>query len=261
MNDIRLHTDHLSIGYKSPLAKDLCLNLYAGQVTTLVGGNGIGKSTLLRTLSGDLRSLAGEVFIMDKKLGEISRRMMSKYLSVVDTNTGMSGGLRVHEFVELGRQPYTGVFGLLKGEDHKLCHQAMESTGIDFKANSYMAELSDGERQKAMIARALAQDTPIMFLDEPFSFLDPAARLEIMDMLRQIADDERKAILLSCHDVALSLRMASRLWLFRRDGEILDVAPEEAVRSGALERLYDSEKVRFSSEIGDYVIDKQINIR
>lgn len=250
-----LHTDHLSIGYRHPLATGLCVNLYPGNVTTLVGGNGIGKSTLLRTLSGELLPLAGTVTILDKELTSVSKRQLAKELSVVDTSTGLSGGLRVRQFVELGRQPYTGVFGFLKGEDRDLCELSMQDAGISHKADSYIAELSDGERQKAMIARALAQDTPIMFLDEPFSFLDPAARLEIMDMLNRIATSRNKAILLTCHDVALCLRMASRIWLFLNNGELFDLTPKEAVETGVLERLYESERVRFSPQIGDYMID------
>ncbi|MCM1319438.1 MAG: ABC transporter ATP-binding protein [Muribaculaceae bacterium] len=254
MDNVYLRTAHLCIGYKRPLAMDLSLSLSAGHVTTLVGGNGIGKSTLLRTLTGDLKPLAGSVYIMEQDINTFPKRQLAKELSIVDTSVGMSGGLKVRQFIELGRQPYTGVFGLLKGADHELCCQAMSDTGISHKADSYMAELSDGERQKAMIARALAQDTPIMFLDEPFSFLDPAARLEIMSMLNRIASDKNKAILLTCHDVALCLRMATRLWLFLHDSMLLDLSPPEAIASGVLEGLYASDMVHFSPQIGDYII-------
>lgn len=259
MKEPYIHTDHLSIGYKHPLAKEISVDLYPGHVTTLVGGNGIGKSTLLRTLSGELPPKSGTVQIMGKDVARIPKRQLAKELSVVDTSTGMSGGLRVRQFVELGRQPYTGIFGFLKGEDRDLCECAMRDAGISHKSECYIAELSDGERQKAMIARALAQDTAIMFLDEPFSFLDPAARLEIMDMLNKIASEKRKAILLTCHDVALCLRMASRIWLFLHDGRLLDLTPAEAVAANLLEGLYVSDKVRFSPQIGDYVIDYQNN--
>ncbi|MCM1004786.1 MAG: ABC transporter ATP-binding protein [Prevotella sp.] len=252
-----LQTESLSIGYSSPLAEKLDLSLLEGNVVSLVGGNGIGKSTLMRTLCGELKPIVGEVYILDKKLRNIPRKELAKYISVVSTSSGLTGGLTVQEFVELGRQPYTGVFDMLKGADKEHCRTAMRDTGITYKAGSYIAELSDGERQKAMIARALAQDTPVMFLDEPFSFLDPAARLEIMDMLCSIAKEKRKAVLLTCHDVALSLRMASRIWLFSREGCIYDFTPETAIKSNKLESLYQSERVHFSKELGDYIISKE----
>lgn len=250
-----LHTENLAAGYKKALAENLELVLYPQDVVTLIGGNGVGKSTLMRTLSGDLRPLSGKVQINGKDISQTPRRQLAKEISIVDTYGGMSGGLKVHQLVELGRQPYTGVFGLLKGDDKELCRQAMEQTGILHKQDSFVAELSDGERQKAMIARALAQDTPIMFLDEPFSFLDPPARLEIMDMLKTIAVRKEKAVLITCHDVALCLRMASRLWMFMKEGKILDMTPAQAIHSDALERLYKSEKVHFSPTVGDYVIN------
>lgn len=259
MPDIALHTDNLSIGYKYSIADHLHLDLYSGEVTTLIGANGIGKSTLMRTLCGDLKPLNGNVSILNKSISSISPRQLARKLAIVDTSTGMIGGLRVHECVELGRQPYTGLFGLLQHEDKEKCIKAMEQTGISYKADAYMSELSDGERQKAMIARALAQDTPLLFLDEPFSFLDPAGRLEIMALLTDIANKEHKAILLTCHDVALSLRMANKLWLFLRNGKLLSLTPQEALTSGVLEQLYDSDKVVFSARYGDYIIKKHIN--
>ena len=251
-----IRTENLAIGYKPghSLAASLNLELRDGQVVSLIGGNGVGKSTLMRTLCGEQKPLEGEILIQGQPLSGLSRRRRALLMAWVGTTEGMAGGLTVRQLVELGRQPYTGLLGRLSGPDRELCRWAMEATGIDYKADALLGTLSDGERQKAMIARALAQDTPIILLDEPLSFLDPTGRLEIMDMLCRITREKQKAILLTCHDVALSLRMASRLWLFNRKGQVLDMSPKEAVDSGAMDTLYDNPKVKFSPEIGDYVI-------
>lgn len=256
MDKVFVYTHDMSIGYRreKPLAVHLDLQLRPGQTVSLIGGNGIGKSTLIRTLAGDLRPLSGEIHVMGRPMTRTPRRTLATLISLVDTSTGLFGGLTVHQLVELGRQPYTGLLGILSANDKAICTRAMEATGIAHKANCHMGSLSDGERQKAMIARALAQDTPVIYLDEPFSFLDPSARIEVMDMLCRIARNQEKAILLTCHDVALSLRMANRLWLFSRDGQVADMTPDQATGSGMLDSLYDSECVRFSSELGDFVI-------
>lgn len=255
--DIYMQTHSLSIGYRKlyPLAAGLELRLRAGEVVSLIGSNGIGKSTLMRTLAGDLRPLAGNIELMGDPLTSLSPRQRALRLALVETSAGaMSGGLSVRQFVELGRQPHTGMLGILSDKDKQICSRAMEATGIAHKADAFVSTLSDGERQKAMIARALAQDTPVIFLDEPFSFLDPAARLEVMKMLNDIARGQSKAILLTCHDVALSLRMSSRMWLFTREGSVEDLLPEEALAGDMLDHLYKSENVKFSAQIGDFVI-------
>lgn len=255
--EIYLQTHFLNIGYRKPhpLASGLELSLRAGDVVSLIGSNGIGKSTLMRTLAGDLKPLAGSIELRGEPLTALSPRQRALRLALVETSAGaMSGGLSVRQFVELGRQPHTGLLGILSEADKQICSQAMQATGIAPKSDAFISTLSDGERQKAMIARALAQDTPVIFLDEPFSFLDPAARLEVMKMLTDIARRQSKAILLTCHDVALSLRMSSRMWLFTREGSVEDLLPEEALAGDILDHLYKSENVKFSAQIGDFVI-------
>lgn len=256
MNSEYIRTVDLAIGYKQnkPLASHLELTLTAGETVCLIGGNGIGKSTLMRTLCGELSPLYGDISIMGNSITKISRSKLATLISLAGTEHGMAGGLTVRQLVELGRQPHTGLFGFLHSSDKEICNSAMESTGITHKRDAYVATLSDGERQKAMIARALAQDTPVMYLDEPFSFLDPASRLEIMDMLTDIARKKHKAILLTCHDVALSLRMASRLWMFMHNGSIKSFNAQQAIDSGMLDELYESEIVKFSPQIGDFIV-------
>lgn len=258
VGDVYISTHNLSIGYKpaQPLASNLNLQLNAGDVVALIGSNGIGKSTLMRTLSGMLPPLCGTINVMGKPLASLSRHALATRIAVAYTPTGLSGGMKVSQFVELGRQPYTGILGILHGSDKEICMQAMQSAGIIHKQDAYLATLSDGERQKATIARALAQDTPIIYLDEPFSFLDPAARIETMSLLTDIASRREKTILLTCHDAALSLRMAARLWLFTTDGTVCDCTPQEAVSLGLMDKLYESDTVEFSPDAGDFVIKK-----
>ena len=256
VGEVYISTHNLSIGYKHshPLASHLNLQIKAGDVVALLGANGIGKSTLMRTLCGIIPPLGGSINVMGEPLADMTRHVLATRIAVAYTPTGLSGGMKVNQFVELGRQPYTGIFGHLRSSDKEICRQAMQSTGIIHKQEAYMATLSDGERQKATIARALAQNTPVIYLDEPFSFLDPAARIEIMDLLTGIASKKHKAILLTCHDVALSLRMASRLWLFTTDGIVNDYTPRDAVSLRFMDKLYESDTVEFSPAAGDFVI-------
>lgn len=250
-----LSTHGLSIGYRkhSPLCQDINLDVEAGSVVALLGGNGVGKSTLLRTLSGEMPALAGEVELCGRNLSEMRRRELARMLSIVATEATMTGALTVRQLVELGRQPYTGWSGVLTRTDRDVADAAIRSIGIADKADARVATLSDGERQKTMIARALAQDTPVMMLDEPLSFLDPAARIEVFALLRAKVGGCGKSVILSCHDVAMSLRMASALWLFTPDRRLITTTPEEAVSSGAISKLFSSPSVTFSPTLGDFI--------
>lgn len=256
-----LRANDLSIGYipRSPLCAGVNLCACRGEVIALTGGNGVGKSTLLRTLSGEMRPLAGSVEIEDMPIDRISRHERARLISIVATEASMTGALTVRQLVGIGRQPYTGWTGILSSSDRRAVSEAMEATGIAPKADAPMATLSDGERQKAMIARALAQDTPLMMLDEPLSFLDPAARIEIFALLRSLASERKKSIILSCHDVALCLRMATRLWLFTYSREVISATPAEAVDRDIVSRLFSSPHVTFSGTCGDFIFNPHSN--
>lgn len=256
MVDYYLSASGLDIGYKQgkPVVSGINFDLEGGNVVTLIGGNGAGKSTLINTLCGELNPLAGQIDIMGKPLKTVPRHQLAKYMSIVATSSGMPGGLRVRQLVGLGRGPYTGFFGVLSEADKHACTEAMTLTGVLHKENDYVSSLSDGERQKTMIARALAQDTPIMIMDEPFSFLDPAARVEIMDLMRRVAHEQGKAVIISCHDLGLALRMADKLWLITRDGKFRVSTPAEARDADLLNHLYASNKVTYSNEIGDFIV-------
>ena len=175
----------LSIGYRTGkkekiVHQHLNFQLHAGELTCLLGANGAGKSTLLRTLSASQPSLAGELHILNKPVSEYTEKERSRTIGVVLTDKTFTGGLSVYELVALGRQPHTGFFGRLTKEDRRIVEEAMENVGIAHKAKNYTAELSDGERQKVMIAKALVQECPLILLDEPTAFLDVVSRIEIM---------------------------------------------------------------------------------
>ena len=180
-----IEASHLSIGYllkggkRKVIHEDLNLHLQAGEVTCLLGLNGAGKSTLLRTLCGFQPPLSGEIRLMGKPLASYSQSNFSLTVGVVLTEKTNAGGITVYELVSLGRHPYTGFFGQLKKHDKEIIEQSLEAAGIAHKAQNYVSELSDGERQKAMIAKALAQQCPIILLDEPTAFLDVTSRIEI----------------------------------------------------------------------------------
>ena len=172
-----LSTHNLSIGYQKGksstiVLKNLNISLKRGSLVALVGANGIGKSTLLRTITSNQLPIEGYVTLNGKRFDEISKKELSKLLSIVNTDRTRAGGLTVRELVSLGRQPYTGFLGILDSNDRQIVETAMQNAGIAHKADSFLAELSDGERQKTMIAKALAQNTPVIILDEPTAFLD-----------------------------------------------------------------------------------------
>ena len=209
-NNAIFTTRDLAVGYRNgkntvTLLKELNLTLEKGKLVALLGQNGAGKSTLLRALTCDERPLAGRIEVNGKSLAEMSQKDRSRLIGLVSTERIQAGALTVTALVGLGRQPHTGFLGRLDEEDRGIVRQAMTDSGIIGKADEYVASLSDGERQKAMIARALAQQTPIIILDEPTAFLDVASRIETMRLLQTLAHERGKAVLLSSHDISRSI--------------------------------------------------------
>ncbi len=219
-NTIQLN--NLTIGYSEKgkrrkiIAQEICATLYGGQLTCLLGKNGAGKSTLLRTLSAFIPSLEGEVVVKGKSLGEYSDKERARLIGVVLTERPELQHMTVHELVAMGRSPYTGFWGTLSKEDKAVADEALRMVGMDTMAMQMADTLSDGERQKVMIAKALAQQTPVIFLDEPTAFLDYPSKVETMLLLRRLAHETGKIIFLSTHDVELALQTADTLWLMKR---------------------------------------------
>ena len=243
-----LTTENLSIGYSAqkPVASDLSLSLAKGQMTGLLGPNGIGKSTLLRTIAGLQAPLSGCVTVCGELLSAISVSELSRRIALVLTDKVSAGGLTVFELVSMGRQPYTGFFGRLSDSDRAIIDQSMAEVGIATKSACYVAELSDGERQKVMIAKALAQQTPIIILDEPTAFLDAAARIDVMRLLHRLAAESQKAILLSTHDIDVATQLSDNLWLMNGSGLSCGTVAE-IVESGLLNNLFKDSDLRFDA--------------
>lgn len=200
-----------------------------GQLSYLLGRNGVGKSTLLRTLSGFQPPLGGTLLFDGQRLSDLSRGQRSRMISIVLTGRPQLSNLKTEELVALGRSPYTGFFGRLGEADRQVVTEALADVGIKALAERNVATLSDGEMQKVMIAKALAQHTPVMLLDEPTAFLDFPSKVEVMATLSRLAEEQQKIILLSTHDVELALRTRARLYTF---GEgLTEVSHEEVKRS------------------------------
>lgn len=251
-----IETHALSIGYvlkggrKKVVHEALDLRLMPGQVTCLLGLNGAGKSTLLRTLCGFQPPLKGEIRLLDKPLAGYNQNDFALTVGVVLTEKTNAGGITVYELVSLGRHPYTGFFGRLKERDRMAVELSLEAVGIVSKAAQYVSELSDGERQKAMIAKALAQECPVILLDEPTAFLDVTSRIATMVLLRKLAVEQQKAVLLSTHDLDLAIQMGDCLWLQEKGRPMVCGTPEDLIMGGAFESFFRKEGIAFDPATG-----------
>lgn len=261
-----LQTGQLSIGYpKHAVAEGINESLFAGELVCLIGPNGAGKTTLMRTMAGMLSPLAGNVSLLGDDIRSIDSRILAQRLSVVLTDRIDVGLLTGYALVALGRHPYTDWTGNLSPQDVDIIKRAVRDVGAVDIAERHVNELSDGERQKLMIARALAQDPALMILDEPTAFLDLPRRVEIMQLLRNLARDSQRAILLSTHDLDLALRNADRIWLMPKNGNLISGAPEDLVLNDSFEATFASEGVQFDKRTGSFrptmKKDKRIALR
>ena len=255
----------LTIGYprrgKTPshvISSGIEIELHRGEMVCLLGPNGVGKSTFLRTMAAMQRPLAGKVLFDGADIHAISPRDLARRLSVVLTERVNVGLLTVYALVSLGRHPYTDWAGRLTDRDHEAVRRAIEAVGAEDLVHRPIIELSDGERQKVMVARALAQEPSVMILDEITAFLDLPRRVEIMRLLRRLAHESGHAVLLSSHDLELAIRCADRIWLMPKGGDdgtaarILSGAPEDLVLDGAFESVFAGEGIVFDRDAGHF---------
>lgn len=205
-------TNRLTVGYRGHrVVEDISLSLPCGRLVCLLGPNGVGKSTLLRTLCGFQPPIEGTVTISGSDITTMSAAEVARLVSVVLTDRPLTPSLTVAEMVGMGRAPYTGFWGRLSDDDRRLVSEAMQTVGIAPLATRRMGRLSDGERQKVMIAKALAQHTPVIVLDEPTAFLDYPSKVAVMKTLARLAHDEGKTILMSTHDLELAAQLGDEL--------------------------------------------------
>ncbi|MBI9036336.1 MAG: ABC transporter ATP-binding protein [Bacteroidales bacterium] len=254
-----LYIDNLAIGYKSGkdsriLHKDLCFGIQQGEMNCLLGPNGAGKSTLLRTISGFQPAFNGDIKLKGKSTHDISAAELSQSIAVVLTDRIDAGNLRVYDIASMGRHPYTSFWGSLTSKDLRMVGQALEMTGMISMKNRMFSSLSDGEKQKVMIAKALAQDTPIMILDEPTAFLDFPSKIEIMRLLKKLSTDTSKSILMSTHDVELAIQSADRIFLLAQEKPFVAGIPEDLVINDHIHNFFEKPGVEFSKETGAFRI-------
>jgi iron complex transport system ATP-binding protein len=217
----------------------------------LLGPNGSGKSTLLRTLAGLQPVLGGTIHIAGTTKGTPAE--LARKISLVLTDR-VRGNLTVHSLVALGRYPYSGWLGVLDESDNAAIEWAIEATGIGALRDRKVYSLSDGESQKIMLARALAQDTPILMLDEPTAHLDLPSRIRLMRLLHQLARQTRKGVLLSTHELDLALQIADEVWLLQSGGPLHKGSPEDLVLDGVFEAAFAKEDIVFDKEAGSFNI-------
>lgn len=267
MKEETITINHLSTGYLSKkgtkvIAKDINATLYSGELTCLLGANGAGKSTLLRTLSAFLRPLSGEIRIQGKPLDKYSDKALARVIGVVLTEKCHLRNMTVHELIGMGRSPYTGFWGTLTAKDRQIVDESIALVGVENLAQRMVHTLSDGERQKVMIAKALVQETPVIFLDEPTAFLDYPSKVEIFQLLYALSHGMNKTIFLSTHDLELALQIADQVWLMDRERGVTVGTPSGLAHDGSLESFFSGRRgIVFDRTTGLYRIDKEYRVK
>ena len=238
----------LTVGYGTKaVLSDINQTLSAGQMVCLLGANGVGKSTILRTLAGFLPPLSGNVLLEGRDLLSLSLSERSQAVSIVLTARVDVPYMKVIDLVGMGRSPYTGFFGTLTEEDRAIVGEAIEMVGIGNLAQRTVDTLSDGERQKAMIAKALAQQTPVILLDEPTAFLDFHAKVSTLRLMLRLARETNKTILLSTHDVEMAIQLSNVLWIVQ-DGKIQAGTTESLTKDGILQSFLQADGITYDEK-------------
>ncbi|MBE0393145.1 MULTISPECIES: ABC transporter ATP-binding protein [unclassified Flavobacterium] len=258
MSSTILCTSNLSIGYKTKnnntvIAQNLNLNFNEGKLIALIGANGIGKSTLLKTLTGIQKPLAGKVTINGADIHKMNPALLALNLSVVLTEKLPPSNLTVFELVALGRQPYTNWIGKLSPTDIAKVNEAMELSQITHLANKKHYEISDGQLQKVLVARALAQDSPIIILDEPTTHLDLLHKVALFKLLKKLTQETNKCILFSTHDIDMAIQLSDEMILMTPEKISQDI-PCNFIQDGSFNRLFQDENIVFDSQKGKFII-------
>jgi iron complex transport system ATP-binding protein len=247
-----LEAKNLTIGYslgksELQLLKNAQFRLQKGFVYSVFGANGIGKSTLIHTICGIIPPLKGEILINNQSIAKIPKKDLAKQISIVLTDRPHVEFMKVYDFVALGRTPHTGFSGYLNGDDHKIVEESMAMTAIEHKKHQRIDSLSDGEFQKALIARALTQQTPIIIMDEPASYLDYANQIQLMTLLQKLAKQSGKTILLSLHHINLAIDYSNIIMLFNNDLTLTIGAPEDLIVQNKFNSIYVNKEIFFDN--------------
>ncbi len=258
MNNIILQTKNLSIGYTSKkevltIASDINISLLKGKLITLIGGNGIGKSTLLKTITAIQTPIFGEVILNNKDIFSIENLVLAQQQSLVLTDKLPSSNLTVWELIALGRQPYTNWIGTLSDEDYSKIKTAIQLTNIEHLSEKKHFEISDGQLQKVLIARALAQDTDLIILDEPTTHLDLFHKVSVFKLLQKLAHETEKCILFSTHDIDLAIQLSDEMIVMTK-GYCIQDQPCNLIEKGVFDTLFKDEHIVFDKTRGKFIV-------
>ena len=257
MNPI-IQIQQLCAGYKqgmhfTEVIQNLNASVLKGEIIGVIGKNGIGKSTMLRTLTREQSPLSGSIAIEGKNINDFTRNEFARKVSFVSTESIRLSHCTVRELVSFGRYPYTDWFGRVTPEDKNVISEAISMVGLSSLANRYINEISDGERQRVMVARTLAQDTDIIILDEPTAFLDMPNKFEVIHLLSELTKTKNKTIIFSSHDLNIAMKEADRLWLMMPD-DLIDGAPEDLVLQNAISKVFGQSSLQFDTSKGEFSI-------
>ena len=234
-----LRTENLSIGYKGkPLMPDINVCLCEGDIVALAGSNGAGKTTLFRTLCGSIKPVGGRIFLFGKDLNGYSATERASLFSLVLTEKPDDLFLKVSDIVAAGRYPQLGLMARLNENDEKIIEEALQTVGVKHLIDRNFISLSDGEKQKVMIAKAIVQDTPIIFMDEPAAFLDYPSKIELINLMVKLSHEHNKTILFSSHDLDLLLRYCDRMWIVGSGMPLKEGTPKQLVEQGFIDAYF-----------------------
>lgn len=258
MSKTVLYTKNLTIGYskaklKVVVQENISISLESGKLIALIGKNGIGKSTFLKTITGIIPALKGEVELNNKNINSYQPNDLAQELSLVLTESLPPSNLTVYEIVALGRQPYTNWLGTLTEEDKTKIEEAISLTGISSFSHKKHYEVSDGQLQKVMIARALAQDTSLIILDEPTTHLDLVHKVTLLKLLQKLAHETNKTILYSTHDLDLAIQFTDEIIVFTEEAIFKD-QPCNLISNGVFEKIFSNENIQFDAILGKFKI-------
>ena len=249
-----LRTEKLNAGYGDKIiAKDIEFSINPGEIVSLIGPNGSGKTTILKTVGGFNPAVSGEVYLGEKKLKDYSLSDKSKYMSVMMTERMSADLMTVRDMVSLGRFPYTDMLGRLSDEDKKIVDSALSKVGMTELEGHIYNDLSDGQKQRALLARAISQGPKLMLLDEPTSYLDIYHKIRFIDILKGLSKEEGISILMSVHELEIAYEISDRIVCLGSDGRLKAIgSPKEVFESGIISELYNLEPERLAKVYGGF---------
>ncbi len=257
MSDYYMKTDHLSVGYHGvPLISDICLSIRKGEIVTLIGPNGAGKSTILKSITRQLKLIGGSVYIADEELDKITHKKLSTQMSVVLTERMHPEYMTCHDIVATGRYPYTGRLGILSKEDEDKVEEAMKAVHATELGNKDFNAISDGQRQRVLLARAICQEPEIIILDEPTSFLDIRHKLSLLSILRSMAKQKQITVIMSLHEIDLAEKISDKIICVKGDRIAHFGEPDEVFQKENIQQLYEIDNGYFDPLFGSLELPK-----